>query len=72
MINIKQLLLIIASFGLQITVATGQNPFILDQFTADPTARVFNGRVYVFPSHDIPAQPGRGRAGWFVMEDYHV
>ncbi len=49
-----------------------QNPFVTDQFTADPTARVFNGRVYVFPSHDIPAQPGRGRAGWFVMEDYHV
>lgn len=52
--------------------AMAQNPFIRDQFTADPTARVFNGRVYVFPSHDIPAQPGRGRAGWFVMEDYHV
>jgi len=49
-----------------------QNPFITDQFTADPTARVFNDRVYVFPSHDIPAQPGRGRANWFVMEDYHV
>jgi len=50
----------------------GQNPLILDQFTADPTARVFEGRVYVYPSHDIPASPGRGRANWFVMEDYHV
>ena len=49
-----------------------QNPFIRDQFTADPTARVFNGRIYVYPSHDIPAKPGRGREGWFVMEDYHV
>jgi len=70
--NIKHLLLIIASFGFVITDSTGQNPLIQDQFTADPTARVFNGRVYVYPSHDIPAQPGRGRAGWFVMEDYHV
>ncbi|UOQ52356.1 family 43 glycosylhydrolase [Hymenobacter cellulosivorans] len=52
--------------------AQAQNPFITSQFTADPTARVFNGRVYVYPSHDIPAAPGRGRAGWFVMEDYHV
>ena len=52
--------------------ATAQNPFIMDQFTADPTARVFKDRVYVFPSHDIPAKPGKGRAGWFVMEDYHV
>jgi hypothetical protein len=49
-----------------------QNPLILDQFTADPTARVFEGRVYVYPSHDILASPGKGRPGWFCMEDYHV
>ena len=48
------------------------NPLILDQFTADPTARVFAGRVYLYPSHDIPAPPGRGRPGWFCMEDYHA
>lgn len=48
------------------------NPLIMDQFTADPTARVFEGKVYVYPSHDIPASPGRGRTNWFVMEDYHV
>jgi hypothetical protein len=48
------------------------NPLIVDQFTADPTARVFEGRIYVYPSHDIPASPGRGRTNWFVMEDYHV
>jgi len=52
--------------------AHAQNPFITNQFTADPTARVFGGRVYVYPSHDIRATPGHGRAGWFVMEDYHV
>jgi hypothetical protein len=28
--------------------------------------------VYVYPSHDIPAGEGRGRIGWFCMEDYHV
>jgi hypothetical protein len=49
-----------------------QNPLIMDQFTADPTARVFEGKIYVYPSHDIPASPGKGRAKWFVMEDYHV
>ncbi len=52
--------------------ARAQNPFITNQFTADPTARVFDGRVYVYPSHDIRATPGHGRADWFVMEDYHV
>jgi hypothetical protein len=49
-----------------------QNPIIRDQFTADPSARVFGGKVYLYPSHDILAKEGRGRPGWFCMEDYHV
>jgi len=64
------LLAALTFLGLSPTYA--QNPFITNQFTADPTARVFGGRVYVYPSHDIRATPGHGRAGWFVMEDYHV
>src|ERR1044071_5526295 len=53
--------------------AFATNPLIMDQFTADPTARVFEGRVYVYPSHDIAEPPGyTGRPKWFVMEDYHV
>ena len=48
-----------------------QNPIIRDQFTADPTARVFEGKVYLYPSHDIisPVEPERK---WFSMADYHV
>ena len=57
---------------LVVATATAQNPLIRDQFTADPTARVFEGRVYVYPSHDIPTPPGKGRPNWFCMEDYHV
>lgn len=49
-----------------------QNPIIRDQFTADPSARVFNDRMYVYPSHDIFATEGKGRLKWFCMEDYHV
>jgi len=49
-----------------------QNPLITNQYTADPSARVFNGEVYVYPSHDIIATLGHGRIGWFCMEDYHV
>lgn len=49
-----------------------QNPFITNQYSADPSAKVFGDRVYVYPSHDILAQPGKGRVGWFCMEDYHV
>lgn len=52
--------------------ALAQNPVIRDQFTADPTARVFGDNVYLYPSHDILAKEGRGRVGWFCMGDYHV
>ncbi len=52
--------------------ARAQNPFITNQFAADPTARVFGNRVYVYSSHDILGGPGRGKIGWFCMEDYHV
>jgi hypothetical protein len=57
---------------LPLATAFATNPLIMDQFTADPTARVFEGKVYVYPSHDIPTEPGKGRPGWFCMEDYHV
>ena len=52
-------------------LAVAQNPIIRDQFTADPTARVFNGKVYLYPSHDIVPPAGQ-RQDWFCMEDYHV
>ena len=51
--------------------ATAQNPIVRDQFTADPTARVFNDKVYLYPSHDIFPPEGQ-RKDWFCMEDYHV
>ncbi len=60
-------------------VMSAQNPVIRDQFAADPTARVFNGKVYVYPSHDIvpPAPDPQSstaplRPDWFCMADYHV
>jgi hypothetical protein len=70
--NRKTILLVLYVQVLLMTSSFAQNPIIRDQFSADPTARVFNGRVYVYPSHDILAKPGHGRAGWFCMEDYHV
>lgn len=50
---------------------SAQNPIIRDQFTADPTARVFDGKVYLYPSHDIPCPLERLKE-WFCMADYHV
>ncbi len=67
----KTLILSFAALG--ITSLSAQNPIVRNQFSADPTARVFNGKVYVFPSHDIPTPDGKGlRKDWFCMADYHV
>ena len=44
-----------------------QNPIVRNQFSADPSARVFGNKVYVFPSHDIPVVKGH-RERWFCME----
>jgi len=71
--SLRYLPVVCAAGLLQAATALATNPLIMDQFTADPTARVFEGRVYVYPSHDIKAPPGyKGKPNWFVMEDYHV
>jgi len=64
----KLSLLLLLGVPLQLSA---QNPIIRDQFTADPTARVFNNKVYLYPSHDIVPPQGQ-RQDWFCMEDYHV
>lgn len=69
--SVNRLSLIVCALLFVISNALAQNPFITDQFTADPSARVFEGRVYVYPSHDIPCGKGQGMIG-FCMADYHV
>ena len=61
----------IALAVLSYDTALAQNPIINSQFTADPTARVFNGKIYLYPSHDIPS-PIEKLKEWFCMADYHV
>src|SRR5665647_219344 len=68
----KSYLVIIVLAFVLIDNVEAQNPFITNQFSADPSARVFGNKVYVYPSHDILATKGHGRVGWFCMEDYHV
>ena len=64
----RKLLLLLLGMPMMMSA---QNPIIRDQFSADPTARVFNNKVYVYPSHDIVPPEGQ-RQDWFCMEDYHV
>ena len=42
-------------------------------YMADPAAHVFNGRLYIYPSHDRDAHVGENDNGdHFQMKDYHV
>ena len=50
-----------------------RKPLVTNIFTADPSAHVFNGKIYVYPSHDIPHNGEDNDNGdEYLMEDYHV
>ncbi len=61
-------------------VATAQDlgkpvnePLITTIYTADPSAHVFNGKIYIYPSHDIESNTAQDdEGGHFDMKDYHV
>jgi hypothetical protein len=49
------------------------SPLVKHIYTADPSAHVFNGKIYIYPSHDIDAGEAFHDLGsHFAMEDYHV
>ena len=49
------------------------HPLIKHIYTADPSAHVFNGKIYIYSSHDIDAGiPFTDLGDHFGMEDYHV
>lgn len=44
-----------------------------DLYTADPAAHVFDGKLYIYPSHDIETgMPENDNGDHFAMRDYHV
>ena len=48
-------------------------PLVSHIYTADPSAHVFDGKIYIYPSHDIDAGiPFNDNGDHFGMEDYHV
>jgi len=48
-------------------------PLVKHIYTADPSAHVFDGKIYIYPSHDIEAGiPFDDLGSHFAMEDYHV
>jgi hypothetical protein len=48
-------------------------PLVSDLYSADPSAHVFNNKIYIYPSHDIDAGIAEKDDGaHFDMRDYHV
>lgn len=48
-------------------------PLVSEIYTADPSAHVFDGRIYIYPSHDIESGvPMKDDGSHFDMKDYHV
>lgn len=44
-----------------------------DFYMADPSAHVFDGKIYIYPSHDVDAGiPENDNGDHFDMHDYHV
>ena len=50
------------------------DPMVSEIFTADPSAHIFNGKIYVYPSHDIVEEnPMYDDCGsQYAMRDYRV
>ncbi len=50
-----------------------QGPLVTNIYTADPSAHVFENKIYIYPSHDIDAgTPENDMGDHFDMRDYHV
>jgi hypothetical protein len=48
-------------------------PLVRDIYTADPSAHVFKGKIYIYPSHDVDAGvPENDNGDHFDMRDYHI
>jgi hypothetical protein len=57
----------------ELTQKAISQPLVSHIYTADPSAHVFNGKIYIYPSHDIDAGDAFDDLGsHFAMEDYHV
>lgn len=48
-------------------------PLVTHIFTADPSAHVFDGKIYIYPSHDLDDDvPDNDNGDQYTMEDYHI
>lgn len=53
--------------------AKPNTPIVSHIYTADPSAHVFEGKIYIYPSHDLDVEAESNDSGdQYAMEDYHV
>lgn len=55
-----------AALGMFALSAAAQNPIIQTAYTADPAPMVYNGKLYLYTSHDEDAST------WFTMNDWKL
>jgi beta-xylosidase len=59
----------------EVTMDIFKKPLVTKMFTADPSAHVFEGKIYIYPSHDLDHDNTRlinNDGDQFDMQDYHV
>lgn len=53
--------------------SVGLKPLVTNLYTADPSAHVFENKIYIYPSHDYDSGiPEDDLGSHFAMKDYHV
>ena len=62
--NMKYLFM--AALGMFALSAVAQNPIVQTAYTADPAPMVYNGKLYLYTSHDEDAST------WFTMNDWKL
>lgn len=71
-------LLVALSYGQNTTSpqtkkTAGTQPLVTHIYTADPSAHIFKGRIYIYPSHDTATgTPENDNGDHFNMMDYHI
>lgn len=54
-------------------MAKQREALVTNIFTADPSAHVFDDKIYIYPSHDLPHDGADDDEGIeYAMEDYHI
>lgn len=78
--SLKQKLMALLALCAVVTTSNAQTkkqpisqPLVSHIYTADPSAHVFKGKIYIYPSHDIESGIKQDDNGsHFDMKDYHI